>query len=152
MGKKPGIGGHTAIVPPGFRIRCISVNSLSIGIIGAGNMGEALIRGILRAGAADKAGVYVSDKRKERLDSVAAGYGVSACSSNAQVIRKSEAVVLCVKPQDISSVLDEVKHEAPEGLLISIAAGITTRFIEERLGGEPRVVRVMPIDWGVIIS
>ena len=116
----------------------------NIGIIGAGNMGEALIRGIISGGVVVKKEILVADKRKERRDYTKATYGISLSSDNVELVEKSRIIIFCVKPQDMAGILSEIKNVTADKLIISIAAGITTAFIEEHLGGEARVVRVMP--------
>lgn len=111
----------------------------TITFIGGGNMAEALIRGLLSA----KAGrIIATDVRAERLEQLQRTYGIETSSDNAASAAKADIVVLAVKPQKMSAVLEGLKIKSQ--LLISIAAGITTARIERELGGEPRVVRSMP--------
>jgi len=86
-----------------------------------------------------------SDPRKERADEMQARYAIHATTSNADVVRKAEIVVLSVKPQIMPKVLDEVApHLKPSALVISIAAGVPVSAIERRLPEGTRVVRTMP--------
>lgn len=94
-----------------------------IGIIGAGNMGMAIASRI-------KGKALLSDKNKR-------------ISDNVTVTRRSNIIILAVKPQDIEEVLKEIKPYVKEKLIISIAAGVTTFSIEKVLPGT-RVIRVMP--------
>jgi pyrroline-5-carboxylate reductase len=95
-----------------------------IGIIGAGNMGMAI------ASRINKGNVLLSDKNKH-------------ISDNGTVAKRSNIVILAVKPQDMEDVLKEIKPYVKKKLIISIAAGVTTLSIEKVLG-RVRVVRVMP--------
>jgi len=119
--------------------------SHSIGFVGAGNMAEAMIRGLVRGGhvAADK--IAASGPRRERLDELAKQYGIQTTTDNRDVARKCGLVVLSVKPQIADKVLREIGDELHEGtLVVSICAGIDTAAIEEAVAPGVRVVRAMP--------
>lgn len=111
--------------------------------IGAGNMAEALVKGLLKAGVS-AARIAVTDVRSERLDYFRATFGVTALAENAQAAREADIVVLAVKPQQFSEVLPALSAAVDRALFVSIAAGITTARIERALGPSARVVRVMP--------
>ena len=112
-------------------------------ILGAGVMGETLLSGLVRAGRrVDR--LLVGEKRAERARELEERYGV-AVVSNVEAARRADTVVLVVKPQDMGDVLDEIAPELRAGqLLVSLAAGITTSFIEARVPDGVAVVRVMP--------
>lgn len=113
-----------------------------IAIVGAGKMGEALLSGVLRAGRPPSE-LLVTVRRDERGAVLRKRYGVEVVT-NADAARTADTLVLAVKPQDMARLLDELReHVRPETLLVSIAAGIPTRFIEERLVGDNPVIRVM---------
>src|SRR6266446_1042579 len=115
-----------------------------IGFIGAGNMAEAMIRGLLRGSvfAADK--VVASAPREERLRELAQTYGIRGTTANREAAA-ARIVVLSVKPQILGRVLDEVASALdPETLVISIAAGVPVAAIQARLAAGTRVVRAMP--------
>jgi pyrroline-5-carboxylate reductase len=116
----------------------------TIGFIGSGNMAEALIRGILTAQVYTPRDVFISDVRAERLQELTDKYGVTTCSTNAQVVERSETVVLSVKPQIMNEALQSIKAVAKTGkLFISIAAGVRVAKIAGALGDVP-IIRVMP--------
>jgi len=116
----------------------------TIGFIGTGNMAEALIRGLLGAGVADAAQVIGSDPRSERAAELQTQYGIRVVKDNVEVARESGILVLSVKPQVMSQVLDQVgPHIPPHALVISIAAGIPLSAIEAKLP-QARVIRTMP--------
>jgi len=105
-------------------------------------MGEALLSGMLRAGIAP-AGVIAAVRREERGAALAGSYGVEAVSARAAA-GLADTLVITVKPQDMAALLDEIAPAVkPDQLVISVAAGITTRFIESRLPVDIAVVRVM---------
>ncbi len=113
-----------------------------IAVLGAGKMGEALISGLLRAGVSPS-GVVAAARRDERASQLRDAYGIDVASA-ADAAGRAETLVITVKPQDMASLLDEIALAASSGkLVISVAAGITTSFIEGRLPGEVPVVRVM---------
>jgi pyrroline-5-carboxylate reductase len=113
-----------------------------IAILGAGKMGEALLSGLLRAGRAPS-GVLAVVRRQERAAQLRDAYGIGLVSA-AEAAKCADTLILTVKPQDMPALLDEIAPHMPAGkLVISVAAGITTAFIEDRLHGDVPVVRVM---------
>jgi len=121
------------------------LTSKTIGILGAGNMGEALVAGLLKANIVEPGQIIVSRRTEAALAYLADTYGVQATKSNIELVSKSDLIVLSVKPQILGSVLDRCAPYFREGqVVISIAAGITTKFIEEKLQHQIPVVRVMP--------
>jgi pyrroline-5-carboxylate reductase len=115
----------------------------AVAILGAGVMGETLLSGLLRAGRSPK-DVVITERRADRAQQLATAYGVKVLQ-NAEAAAAADTVVLVVKPQDIAGLLDEIRDAvAPGKLVVSIAAGITTAFVEQRLPEGVAVVRVMP--------
>jgi pyrroline-5-carboxylate reductase len=117
----------------------------TIGFLGAGNMAEALIRGLVQGGhiAADR--VWASGPRPERMGELSRAYGVRVTGDNRELARQSQILVLSVKPQILDRVLLEVSDAVQAGaLVISLAAGVPTSAIERRLPGGARVIRAMP--------
>ena len=113
-----------------------------IAILGAGKMGEALLSGVLRAGRMPSE-MMVTARREERGALLRERYGVDV-AANIEAARTADTLVLAVKPQDMATLLEEIAPHVPAGrLVISIAAGIPTSFIEERLPDGVPVVRVM---------
>ena len=116
---------------------------MSTAIIGAGVMGETLLSGLVRAGRrVDQ--LMVGEKRPERARELEERYGV-AVVSNREAAAKADTVALVVKPQDMGDVLAEIAQDLRPGqLVVSLAAGITTAYIESRVPEGVAVVRVMP--------
>jgi len=111
-------------------------------ILGAGKMGEALLSGLLRAGRppSDVAAVV---RRPERGEELRETYGVPVLSAE-EAAKNASTLVVTVKPQDMARMLDEIApFVSASQLVISVAAGITTSFIERRFPVEVPVVRVM---------
>ena len=117
----------------------------TIGFIGAGNMAEALIRGLVRGQHIAATSVSASAPRAERLEELARAYGIAVTSDNGAVAERCSVVVLGVKPQILERVLAEIGDKVKPGtLVISIAAGVDTETIESALADGVRVVRAMP--------
>ncbi|WP_019632300.1 pyrroline-5-carboxylate reductase [Actinomadura atramentaria] len=114
-----------------------------IAILGAGKMGEALLSGVLRAGLRPGE-IVATARREERRSVLRERYGIEVLG-NEDAARTADTLVLAVKPQDMNALLAEIgPHVGPDTLVISMAAGITAAFIEERLADGVPVVRVMP--------
>jgi pyrroline-5-carboxylate reductase len=117
----------------------------TIGVIGAGNMAEALIRGLVKGGHVPPDHVAASGPRSERLEELRAAYGIDVTTENRDVARRAGIVVLAVKPQILDKVLREIGDLLKPGLLlVSIAAGVDTATIEDAVPDGVRVVRAMP--------
>lgn len=123
----------------------LNIHQARISFLGAGNMTEALVTGLMRHGEVSARSLYVTDVREERVAFFRVAHGVEGASGNAEAVRRANVVVLAVKPQNLDDVLDVIKIAAkPEHLIVSIIAGVTTRRIETGLGDGIRVVRAMP--------
>ncbi len=117
----------------------------TIGFVGAGNMAEALIRGLVRGGHVPPSKIAASAPRRERLDQLAREYGIEVTTDNREVVRRCGLVVLAVKPQILDKVLREIGDQMHDGtLVVSIAAGVGTEAIEDSVAPGVRVVRAMP--------
>jgi len=124
---------------------------MRIGFIGAGNMAEAIIAGVLKSKAVKPSDILISDVLKPRLAELAKKYGVVPAASNSEVISNSEAIILAVKPKDAESIKDALTVIKPSSFIVSIMAGITTSFFEKN-GAMIPVVRVMPNTPALVLS
>ena len=116
---------------------------MKIGFIGAGNMGSAIISGLLREGSVAAQDIYISRKRPE-LSANFAAQGVHVMGSNTELAHACDCVVLAIKPIYTAQVIQEV-HDALDGkFVISIVAGWTYEMLEAALPQGTRFVRVMP--------
>lgn len=116
---------------------------MSVGIVGGGVMGEVLLSGLLRNDTPARE-VLVCEKRAERADQLQTQYDVRVVDDLAEVAG-CETIALVVKPQDMGSVLEQLGSRVNSGqLVVSLAAGITSGFVEKRLPAGVPVVRVMP--------
>jgi len=117
----------------------------TIAFLGAGNMAEAFIKGLLRAGVAAPSEILCTDRRKDRLADLARLYGVRTTADNRAAAAEAGIVVLSVKPQVMNKLLDEIAPAIDEKkLVISIAAGVPLAAIERKVGHGIRIVRSMP--------
>jgi len=115
----------------------------TVAIFGAGVMGSTLLSGLVRSGR-DVADLVITGRNAERAEELASTSGVRLLS-NVDAAQVADTLVLVVKPQDMSGLLAEIRDQVrPGALVVSLAAGITTAFLEERLPAGTAVVRVMP--------
>jgi len=116
----------------------------TIGLIGAGNMAEAIIRGITSAGLYTADTIMASDVRPDRLAYIADEYGIKTTQDNIELVNHADVVIICVKPQNVAKMLSVIKgHIKTSTLIISIAAGITTTYLTKQLG-DFQIIRAMP--------
>jgi len=116
-----------------------------IGVIGGGKMGSALISGILSRDLIPAGNVTVSDVAKERREDLKKTCAVNTSEDNKKTVEGADIVILAIKPQNMAEILQETAGVFDrKKLIISIAAGISTLFIEGYLRKGARVIRVMP--------
>lgn len=114
-----------------------------VAVLGAGVMGETLLSGLLRAGR-PTSDLLITERRPDRAAELHERYGVDVVD-NVTAAQRAHTLALVVKPQDMGALLDEIGPHLREGaLVVSLAAGITTAFLESRLPAGVAVVRVMP--------
>ena len=123
----------------------MSVKGKRIGFLGCGNMGEALVKGLVEASVVSAGALMASDTRSDRLGDLDRRYGVRIAKDNVELARECDVVVLAVKPQIMAAVLTEVAPTlSRRQLVISIAAGVATPTIRKGVGKDIRLIRVMP--------
>jgi len=116
-----------------------------ITIIGTGNMGEALLSGLISSGSSHPKNIICTDIREDKLKSMEEKYGAATTADNIKAVEASEIIIYAVKPQIIASVLRETASCLDMSkLIISIAAGVPLAAIESCLNKELRLIRVMP--------
>ena len=114
-------------------------------VLGAGNAGEALISGLLSSGWAKPGDIVATGRRQEHLDGLVERHGIDATLANADAVKDAEVVVIAVKPQDIETLLAEIRGAVTsKQTILSIAAAIPTALIERHLDDGVPVVRAMP--------
>jgi pyrroline-5-carboxylate reductase len=117
----------------------------TIAFLGAGNMAEALVKGMLRAGVAMPGEILLTDRRKERLSELETRYGVRTSTDNRDAAAQASIIVLSVKPQVMNKLLAEIAPSLDgKKLVISIAAGVPLAAVERRVGHGVRIIRTMP--------
>jgi pyrroline-5-carboxylate reductase len=118
-----------------------------LGILGAGNMAEAIVRGVLGANRLTPQQIIAADVSAERRSVFDFALGVTAVEKNIEVAEQARIILLSVKPQMMQAALAGIGQVLrPDALVISIAAGISSRFIESTIGGKTawHIVRSMP--------
>ncbi|HBF35486.1 TPA: pyrroline-5-carboxylate reductase [Candidatus Sumerlaeota bacterium] len=116
----------------------------TLGLIGCGNMGGALVRGVIKSGLLSPERVRVTDVDAAKAKAFAEELGVMALGNNTDIATQSDVVIFAAKPQNMAELLGELASVTAQPLYISIAAGISLMWMESRLGADARVVRVMP--------
>lgn len=108
-------------------------------------MGEALVKGLVTRRVLPPARILVSDPIRARADEVASLYHVAPIASAAELAQRSDLLVLATKPKDVPALVASIAdHVRAEALVITLAAGVRTAFVERLLRGRGRVVRMMP--------
>ena len=117
----------------------------NVGFIGGGNMGEALIKGLVTSGRLQAEQIRVSDVDTTRLRSLEAAYRVVTVAGNGALARAAEVIILAVKPHHVEAVLAEISGSLDHlPLVISIAAGVPLARLQKGLGRPVPLIRVMP--------
>ena len=117
---------------------------MNLGIIGCGKMGSALVKGAIRENAIDGQKVMVIDLIPELAQKLSKDIGATIAETNDELIENSDAILLCVKPQDMFSLTNSFTKERSSKLFISIAAGIKIDDLEKSFKSDDRIIRVMP--------
>jgi len=121
------------------------LNNKIIAIIGTGNMGDALVSGLIGSGSSKPKNIICSDVRKEKLDQIKSRYKVRTTTSNLKAVSEADIVIYAVKPQLMAAVLNETgKKLDMSKLVISIAAGVPLAAMESCVDKNMRLIRVMP--------
>lgn len=121
------------------------LKGLKIGFLGGGAMAGAIISGLISSGAVTAASLYVSDVSKERLEHLKASLNINTLSDNRELVAVSDVVLLAIKPAMVLPVVREVGSSLKPGqTIISIAAGVSTAVLENAVGKDVPVIRVMP--------
>ncbi|PID40321.1 MAG: pyrroline-5-carboxylate reductase [Proteobacteria bacterium] len=121
------------------------LNNKKIGMIGTGNMGQALIDGLIGSGAAQACNIICSDASERQLEIIREKFDIQTTTDNIAVVNAAEIIIYAIKPQIMSAVLKETAdHLDMNKLVISIAAGVPMAAIESLLNKDLRLIRVMP--------
>jgi pyrroline-5-carboxylate reductase len=121
------------------------LNGGKLGFIGVGNMGEALLRGIIGSELISPADIIASDVNLKKLRGLSSDLGITAVESNRELVKRSHVILLALKPNVIGTVLSEISSDLTQPRwCISIAAGVSIATIESILQAGCPVVRAMP--------
>ena len=117
----------------------------NIGFIGCGKMASASIKGLIKSNFSKPEELLATQAEREGLEAKSKELGIEVILDNKELVKRSEVVIIAVKPNQVEGVLDEIKEFlTPDKLLVSIAAGVTTHFLESKLSDGTKVIRVMP--------
>lgn len=117
----------------------------TLGIIGTGTMGEAIIRGVIKAGIFKPGQIWAANRSNGKLDALHHELKIHAAAGNQDAAQRADVVILCTKPADLPKVLRDIKPSLTgKTVLISVAAGITTDQIKRAVPGGTAVIRTMP--------
>lgn len=123
----------------------VIAKNATIAVIGAGGMGRAIINGLIRSKCCYHNQFIVADHHQEKLDHIARDARVRTTRSAVEALsEKPDVIFICVKPQSVSDLIDEIGDAIANSLIISIAVGVTLAELEENFGDGTRIVRAMP--------
>lgn len=117
---------------------------MKIAFIGCGNMGGALVQGIVAKNAAKGEDIYLFDKDTEKLNGLASKIGANAAASEKDAAKEADVVFVCVKPNAVPIVAKELRTVIKDKILVSIAAGVTVSSYISILGRDTKIVRTIP--------
>ena len=118
---------------------------MKLGFIGCGNMAAAMLRGILSKNHIDKSDIIISEISQAAIDKVQSQMQVAATTDNKEAVRKSDVIILSVKPQYYKEVIKDIKDELQdEQLIVTIAPGKTLEWVEAKIGKPTKIIRTMP--------
>ena len=121
------------------------LKNMKIGFIGCGNMGRAMIGGILASGVSDKEQLIASARSEETRARIAVDYGITVTADNGQVAAAADMIFLAVKPYMYESIIGQIRPQlTPDKILVSIAPGKTLQWLEDLAGYPAKLIRTMP--------
>jgi pyrroline-5-carboxylate reductase len=116
-----------------------------IAVLGAGKLGETLVKGLLEARVIEASNLIVTAGHQRRLDQLRERFALAGTLSNKAAVESADIIILSVKPQTVPAVLEEIRDAVNSSqLLISVAASVSTAFIEKHLASPVPVIRAMP--------
>lgn len=118
--------------------------AFSLGIIACGNMAQALLSGIIKASLIPNNDIYIFDTDSAKVDAVCSKYGINKASSNEELIKKCDVIILAVKPNVCESVLKPIGNLLKDKVLLSIALGWSKARLEKLVDPACRILRIMP--------
>ncbi|MBI2933767.1 MAG: pyrroline-5-carboxylate reductase [Planctomycetes bacterium] len=116
----------------------------TLAVLGAGKLGETMIRALIEAGAVDRGRVIATARHPETVEARVKAYGIRGTTDNREAASNADVVLISVKPQQMAEALASIQGAVRHQLVVSTATGVTTDFIERGLGDSVPVVRTMP--------
>ena len=118
---------------------------MKVGFIGAGNMASAMIGGILNSKLLSPSNIIASAKTDKTLDSIKEKYEINTTKDSVSLVKECDIVVVAVKPNVYEEVLKQIKdYIGNEKIIVTIAAGVTIKSVEEIIGNDKKIIRTMP--------
>ncbi len=115
-----------------------------LGFVGAGNMGKAMIGGVIKSGVIEAENITVFDTYAPCLDTIKSELGVNVTSDLRETVSVSDIIIFAVKPNVVPKVLEEIGDIVDKKIVVSIAAAVSIDVMEECIGADKKIVRVMP--------
>lgn len=133
--------------------RAAMLNKQKVAIIGAGNIAEALVSGLLHKGVLSPSQIFATDVSADRLQLFKTRYQVRVGADNAEAAKWADIIILCVKPQVLDEVMDGLKVPSrSERLVISVAAGVPISKVQAGFHAKTPVIRVMPNTPSIVLE
>lgn len=118
---------------------------MKLSFIGAGNMGKAMLGGVVKSGIIKSENIMVSDHNKPNLDFVKSEFGVNITTDSKEATKYGDIVIFVIKPNVIATTMEDMKNIITEDkIIISVAAAISIELIESKIGDDKKIVRAMP--------
>jgi pyrroline-5-carboxylate reductase len=122
-----------------------TLSNKKVAVLGAGKLGGIILQALLREGLLTKERTRATVRHSDRAFRIAEKLRIEVGTDNAKAVQGADIIFICVKPQTVQEVLEEIRpHIIPGQLIISVAASVSTRQIESVLGPKTAVVRAMP--------
>lgn len=119
--------------------------SLKVGFIGAGNMGHAMIKSVANSKFILSEKIFVYDVDEEKLSNLKLEAGITILNNSTEVIKRSDIIILAVKPNIIKNILEDCKNTFDDKkILVSVAVGVPIKFYQDIIGGDKKIIRTMP--------
>lgn len=119
--------------------------SKKLGFVGCGNMGGAMMQGIIASAKCTPSDMITSDKAESALAAKKTALGINTTTDNKEVARFADILFLSVKPQYYEAVIDDIKDEVDDNkLIVTIAPGKTLAWLKEKFGKDVKIIRTMP--------
>ena len=118
---------------------------MKTGFIGVGNMGGAILRSFAASEHIDNGSLYIFSRTKSKTEAIAHELGVKTCGSAADIAELCDIIIIGVKPDAVALIAEQIAPVyTPDKIIISMAAGISIRAIEDMIGRFAKIVRIMP--------